>query len=551
MSHIYPLRQHQEDALHKLRNGSVLWGGVGSGKTKVATHYHRRNEGLRDVYVFTTAKKRDSLDWQEEFADLGVFRAIEGEPQSDPVRKSVVLQERRGILRGGPDAVGGAGQESSAADSTVHRLGEGAEGGRRPTVTVDSWNNIGKYRHIQGAFIVFDEQRLVGSGEWTKVFLELVKTNRWILLSATPGDTWMDYVPLFLAHGFYKNRTEFKHKHVIYVQHPFVKFPKIDRYQDVGRLLKQRNQILVEMKIERHTKRHIVEVPVEYDKVAIDLALKERWNNFEERPIKDVAELFRVMRRIVNSDDSRLYRVAELLQRHPRLIIFYNFNYELEDLRQLVSTLNAGQATGILPGRPSSDLESGVSTEKLLTGRSGSTSWGGSGQSSLEQWKREPKSGSVSSSGIWHPSTSSGSSTTGQLRSLTMSNTTSLVETPRLLVPDSSPRLRPTSLQVAEWNGHKHQEIPDSERWVYLVQYTAGAEGWNCTSTDAMCLYSLNYSWKILEQAYGRIDRLNTLFRDLYYYVLMSTSPVDRAIWRSLGVKKNFNERKFAKMFGV
>jgi hypothetical protein len=43
----------------------------------------------------------------------------------------------------------------------------------------------------------------------------------------------------------------------------------------------------------------------------------------------------------------------------------------------------------------------------------------------------------------------------------------------------------------------------------------------------------------------GRIDRLDTLYTDLYYYILVSNSNVDRAIQRALQAKKNFNWRKF------
>lgn len=318
-------------------------------------------------------------------------------------------------------------------------------------VTVDSWQNIAKYADVAGAFFIFDEQRLVGSGDWTRKFLRIAKRNTWILLSATPGDTWMDYIPVFVANGFYKNRSEFLREHVVY--NTFTKFPKVDRYINQGRLARNRSALLVEMPYERHTKRRHVQVPLLYDKDLLERVLKERWHVYEERPLNDIAEMFAVSRRVVNSDPSRLEMVSELWTKHPKLIVFYNFNYELASLRSLsdyysLSTTATGSSTGI-----------------------------------------------------------------------------------------------------SEWNGHKHQPIPSTDRWLYLVQYTAGAEGWNCVETDAMIMYSRNYSWKIFEQACGRIDRLNTPFTDLWYYDFMTDSWIDRAIGRSLKAKETFNERRYAGLF--
>jgi hypothetical protein len=405
------LAPHQLEALEKIHNGSVLKGGVGVGKSRVALAYFFNKEAMgsipingqgtlkelrepKDIYIITTAKKRDELDWEHEAAKF-----------------------RLSTLR--------------AASFCGVKL------------TVDSWNNIPNYVEIKDAFFIFDEQRLVGSGAWVKAFIKIAKANRWIMLSATPGDTWMDYIPLFVANGFYKNRTEFLRTHVVF--NNFSKFPKVDHYVEVGRLNKLRHQVLVEMPYERQTVRHVKNVIVEYDVEKFNRAVKDRWNMFEERPIKDVGELFIVMRKIANSDLSRLGAIMQLIEKHPRLIVFYNFNYELELLRTLGNTLE---------------------------------------------------------------------------------------------------------IKTAEWNGHKHEDLPKEDRYFYLVQYTAGAEGWNCVSTDAMVFYSLNYSYKINEQAKGRIDRLNTLYTDLYYYILRSNSPIDNAIVKSLAGKKNFNEKVFLKEKG-
>jgi hypothetical protein len=380
------LYSHQKEALEKLSNGKILWGGVGTGKSLVAAAYYMKVEADSDVYVITTARKRDSLDWETEFSRFGIGKHLNA-------------------------TVAGA-------------------------LTVDSWNNIGRYRDVRNSFFIFDEQRLVGSGEWTKSFIEIAKQNRWILLSATPGDTWLDYIPVFVANGFYKNRTEFKREHVVY--NTFAKFPKVDRYTNVGRLVRLRNQLLVEMPFERHTTRNIYTVPVGYDKDLFDKVVNERWHVYEERPLRDVGELFLVMRKVANSSPDRLDAIRNLMQKHPKLIVFYNFDYELESLRSLAS-----------------------------------------------------------------------------------------------------------GITLAEWNGHKHQDVPQCDRWIYLVQYAAGAEAWNCVETDSMTFYSLNYSYKSWEQAQGRIDRLNTPFKVLNYYVLKSDSLIDSAIWKSLSSKKTFNESSF------
>lgn len=377
------LYQHQIDAVNKLKNGSILCGGVGSGKSRVAVAYYLDNEKERDVYVITTAKKRDSLDWHKEFA-------------------------------------GGAVGETP--ESTVAGL-----------LSVDSWNNIAKYTDVEDAFFVFDEQRLVGSGKWVKSFLQIAKHNNWIMLSATPGDTWLDYIPVFIANGYVKNRTQFKREHVVY--NSYTKWPKVERYLGEGALIRWRAEILVDMPYSRHTTRHARSVQCSYDQDLFDKVYRKRWHVFEERPLRDVGEMFLVMRKVVNQHPSRLAAIRHLLLQHPRLIIFYTFDFELEILR-------------------------GLADEHTL----------------------------------------------------------------------------------AEWNGHNHDDIPDETSWVYLVQYTAGSEGWNCVDTDAVAFYSLTYSYKQYHQAHGRIDRLNTKYVNLYYYTLRSDSLIDQAIFRSLGNKRNFNE---------
>lgn len=382
------LMEHQQEAVDLLGSGKVLYGGVGSGKSATALAYYIKAQTPKDIYVITTAKKRDSLDWEGEAARFGIS-----------VRRSLSIA---GELR------------------------------------VDSWNNIEKYTDTTGAFFIFDEQRVVGSGVWVKSFIRIAKRNDWILLSATPGDNWLDYAPIFIANGWYKNITEFKREHVIYA--PYIRFPKVLRYVGITKLEFYRNEVLVEMPYLKHTQRIINYLDVSYDKDLWDVAVRKRWNPYEDHPIKDVAELFRVMRKINNTDPSRIEMVRLLMKSHAKLIIFYNFNYELDILRGLAD-----------------------------------------------------------------------------------------------------------EVEVAEWNGHRKNPVPNSDRWVYLVQYNSGAEGWNCTQTDAMIIYSLTYSYKNYIQSQGRIDRIDTKFTDLYYYILISNSPIDRAVKKALEHKKNFNMRKFVR----
>lgn len=400
------LYEHQKQAIEKLRNGSILVGGVGSGKSRTGLAYYfiKECDGKiktngrggyspmkkpKDLYIITTARKRDKLEWEEECVPF--------------------------LLSTNPEiSVCGV------------------------KVVVDSWNNIMKYKDVSKAFFIFDEQKVVGAGAWVKAFLHICKNNNWILLSATPGDTWMDYVPVFIANGFYKNRTEFTRRHVIYK--PFSKWPQVDRYIEVARLIKLRDQIIVDMKYTRKTIAHEETVETKFDREKFNTLMINRWNIYEDKPVKDVNELCYLMRRLVNSDSSRLSSVKVLAEKHPRLIIFYNFDYELELLLALGS-------------------EMGVTTRQL--------------------------------------------------------------------------------------NGHKHDPVPDDDRWLYLVQYFAGAEAWNCIETNAMIFYSQSYSYKTTVQAAGRIDRMNTPFKDLYYYYLRSTSPIDLAIQKALKNKQDFNEHRF------
>lgn len=463
---LYP---HQEKAVNEMHNGCILWGDVGTGKSLTAAAYYMKNyvgygEDF-DVIVITTAKKRDSFDWQRDFAAFGVGRTPDGTVA--------------GVL------------------------------------TVDSWNNIRNYRDRTGCFFIFDEQRVVGAGGWVKDFIHIARNNRWILLSATPGDTWLDYIPVFVANGFYKNRTEFLRRHVVYNR--YSKFPKVDRYLEVNHLVTLKNQILVEMPYLRHTTRITRTIPVQYDQETFQKVLVDRWHVYKNRPLRDVAELFSVLRKVANSDASRLRSVATIMKAHPKVIVFYNSNYELSALRELGTTLLENSLNS------SSDSNSPMDN--------GSTSQITNAQEN-ESWMTS--SGTSTQTSPCIPEISSNSSGTTKLE---------IESTP----PKTSPGFIGETFAVAEWNGHKHQPIPTTDRWMYLVQYQAGSEGWNCITTDTIIFYSLTYSYKNWHQAHGRTDRLNTPFQKLYYYVLMSNSMIDKAIMRALMGKKSFNEARWLK----
>lgn len=374
------LYSHQEEALGLLQSGKVLVGGVGSGKSRVGASWALSQADESKIIVITTARKRDSLEWEGEFAALG-------------------------------------------ADFEE--------------VTIESWNNISKFDDCCLNVFIFDEQRVVGSGAWVKSFLKIAENNQWIMLSATPGDVWLDYVPLFIANGYYKNRTEFAERHIVWDR--FAKYPKVKQYLDTGLLEARRRKILVPMPAERHTRRNRSYIPMEYDKEIYESIAKKRVDPWTEEPYRNAAGVCYGLRKCVNLDRSRVDHIRLVARKRKKLIVFYNFNYERDILLELRDEFN-----------------------------------------------------------------------------------------------------------VAEWNGHNHEPIPSTDSWVYLVQYTAGAEGWNCVETDTIVFYSLNYSWKILEQAEGRIDRINTPFTDLHYFYFFSESGIDSAIRKAVQEKGVFNERIFA-----
>lgn len=377
----FKLYPEQEKAVEQLSSGKVLRGDVGAGKTFTALSFYKKKYPHLDLYVITTAKKRDSGDWHDEAKIVGV--------------------------------------ELEA---------------------VDSWNSIKKYADTENSFFIFDEQRAVGYGTWAKNFIKIAKKNKWIFLSATPGDVWMDYLSLFIANGFYKNKTDFVNQHVEYNR--FVSYPMISKYHNEGKLMRLRKQILVNMSVQRHTIRKREYVYTDYDQGKYQVAVKDRWNYVEDTPIMNVSELLQLVRYTVANSNQRQHEAVWQIGKKDKVVVFYNYNYELDILRKICTTL-------------------------------GKT--------------------------------------------------------------------------YAEWNGHKHEPIPETEEWAYLVQYTSGSEGWNCTETDQMLFYSPNYSYRVTEQSEGRIDRVNTPFTELYYTYLRSDSDIDKSVFKAIHSKKTFNQKTWKK----
>lgn len=400
------LRPFQVEAFNKMKNGCILCGSVGSGKSRTALAYYYTKiaggslcingkgtftepKNKVDLYIITTAKTRDAKGWDKELSLYLLSR--------DPER------------------------------SINHTK-----------VVVDSWNNIGKYAKVKNAMFIFDEDRVTGTGKWSDTFLHISKSNRWIILSATPADTWSDYMNVFIANGFYKNKSEFRRMHCVY--NPYLSYPVVQKYVNEKRLRKCEADILILMEFERDVVEHHEDVAVDYDRVKYKQVMKDRWDPYENEPIENVSKLCYLLRKVVNSDPSRTEVVKQILSHYDKCIIFYNYDYEVEILRKLGADI---------------------------------------------------------------------------------------------------------SYTVAEWNGHKHEEIPKTKKWLYLVQYSAGAEGWNCIQTNVIIFYSQNYSYKVMIQAAGRINRMNTPYKDLYFYHVRSHAPIDNAIRTALKNKKTFNARKF------
>lgn len=375
MIELYP---YQRKAVDRLHNGSVLCGKVGSGKSLTGLFYYMENHIDKPLYIITVAKKRNDREWHRDFEALGI------------------------------DGV------------------------------VDSWNNIEKYTDVKDAFFIFDEQRAIGYGKWGMAFIHIARKNNWIMLTATPGDVWMDWMCIFIANNFYRNKTDFVDQHVEY--NPYSKFPQIRRYHKTDKLERFRRYLAVPMQDFRTTNLHRKYINADFDKDLYKTVVKTRFNPYTEEPIMNASEFTQVLRRIINTSERRRIHAKQEIMTRDKVIVFYNYTYELDILKEICQELDRA---------------------------------------------------------------------------------------------------------YYQWNGQKHEAIPDAKTWVYLVQYTAGAEGWNCITTDTILFYSLNYSYRIMEQSEGRINRVNTSFENLYYVYLKSPASIDDAIERSIRSKKKFNERNW------
>lgn len=391
------------EALMNMHNGCILNGGTGSGKSITALAYYFIMQGgsiepwrfpkkgnLKDLYIITTAFKRDTGEWNDELIHYAL-----------------------------------------SVDTSKKMFGN--------NIVIDSWNNIKKYINVKNAFFIFDEQRAVNYGTWSKSLILIARNNNWIMLSATPGDNYLDFMPVFIANGFYRNKTEFIMHHVCYSR--YSKY-KIERYYDIPRLERLKAKVLVQMDAPKHVEKVIENVILDYDIVKYKDLLRNRFNYEKGEPIENIAELCSELRKVVNKNARKLETLEFILSKHPKVILFYNFDYELEELRWFLSK----------------------------------------------------------------------------------------IEYP-----------------FSERNGHCHEGIIEGDKWVYLVQYNAGAEAWNCITTNTIVFFSLNYSYKMMTQAAGRIDRMNTPFDTLYYYYIYSRAPIDMAINKALKEKKKFNENNYFK----
>lgn len=400
------LENGQYEAVKKMKNGCILNGGVGSGKSITSLgYYYILNGGSWDylkegsykkmkkpsnLYIITTAQKRDNKEWELE---LNRYKL------------------------------------TTHTDVSIYNH----------AVVVDSWNNIKNYINVKNAFFIFDEQRITGNGVWVKSFLKIAKQNQWILLTATPGDSWLHYVPVFIANGFYRNRADFNRQHIVYK--PFItKYPAIDKIINEGRLIRLRDSILIDIKVNRHTNRNYIDIWCKYDVKKYRDVNRTRWNPYTNEPIDQAATYCSVLRRVCNEHPDRINAIFDILAEKNKAIIFYNYDYELDILKSA---------------------------------------------------------------------------------------------------------FKDSEYFIAEYNGHAHQELPNTKKWVYLVQYTAGNAGWNCVKTDTIIFYSQNYSYTVMEQSCGRIDRLNTNYTNLYYYILRSRSGIDLHIQKAVKEKKKFNEYKY------
>ena len=378
------LLKYQEEAIQKLHSGSVLYGATGSGKSLTGLAYYMRCWSHLDLYIITTSKKRNAGEWEEEIAKLGC----------------------------------------------------------PPPKAIDSWNRLKNYRMVSDAFFLFDEHKVGGHGKWAQSMITIAKKNKWILLTATPGDVWDDYASIFIANEFVKNKTTWNEDFCIFDR--ISKYPKIIGYQREDVLKNMRDAVLVPMEYqsEKVPIPYVIPYKVDHEEEAYVLARRKSLRHPEMRAFRNTSAMFAYMRMNLPDKESKIQALADVLKKEPKAIIFYNFTPEKYEIENAARQVN---------------------------------------------------------------------------------------------------------IPFFQYNGQIKDNVPDGDTWVYAVQYTAGAEAWNCITCRTVIFYSMNYSYKVMTQAKGRIDRCNSPFDELHYYYFISPDfEIDQEILNALTRKEKFNEEALA-----
>lgn len=372
-------KDYQKRAINQMHNGCILCGGVGAGKSLTSLGYIDKVYPSGTVYIITPARKRNTGEW------------------FDDIRKNDMDETR---------------------------------------FVVDSWNNLSKYKDVKDAFFLFDEQKVSGKGTWAKSLIRIAKSNQWILLSATPGDTYDDYATVLIANGFVRNRTTWYDEYCVTKSQPF--FHIVDhKNKDVIDMMIRR--IFIKMDYQSDKKRIERVIPIQARSAGEEKEiLMTHKAPGAQMPFTTFAAAIAYVRMNCYDKSKKTEALRKIIEKHKKIIVFYNFLSEKLEIERAAIDAN---------------------------------------------------------------------------------------------------------VTINFYNGQRHDPIPDTDEWVYGVQYNSGAEAWNCITTNAMVFYSPNYSYKTMEQAHGRIDRVNSPYECLYYYMLLNELNIDNKVMNALSSKKDFNEK--------